>query len=107
MCSLLPEEFKLMIKEIRIIEKALGNKNKRFLTCEIPCYEKLGKSLVAARTLLEGTILTEADIMIKVSHPRGIPAKDYQKIIGIKLKQNVLFDEAIQMEHMLFDNKIN
>lgn len=99
-CSLLPEEFESMVTDIRNVEYALGTSKKKLLSCEIPCYEKLGKSLVAARDLALGTRITESDMNIKVGHPKGIPAENLKQVIGMRLKKNLVYDETIQQLHL-------
>lgn len=94
-CSLLPTEFKQMVTDIRTVEQALGDGQKRFAPCEKPCHDKLSKSLVAARNLLEGHILTKKDINAKVAHPNGIPANRLATLIGGRLKKCINFDELI------------
>lgn len=99
-CSLLPEEFESMVTDIRRVEQALGTGDKRLLSCEMPCYEKLGKSLIASRNLSPGTIIREPDMNIKVGYPKGIPAREYQNIIGMKLKNRLTYDDPIQLQDL-------
>ncbi len=56
-----------MVSCIRIMESCLGSPTKRKLGCEAACFSKLGKSLVAAKSLAAGTKLAPADIEVKVS----------------------------------------
>lgn len=65
-CSLTMSELEAMIKAMRTMELCLGSPEKRFLASEGPCWEKLGKSVVAAHSLEKGSVLTEQDISIKV-----------------------------------------
>lgn len=102
MCSLLPEEFKQMVTDIRTIEVALGSRNKKFLPSETNCFEKLGKSIVAARNLSSGEVLTEADMSMKVSVPNGVPAKKHGSMIEAKLIRPVRYDEPILEEYLEF-----
>lgn len=94
-CSLLPEEFASLVTNVRIIERASGSSEKCFGPCEIPCYEKLGKSLIAARDLKSGTILSEGDIVLKVDHSKGIPAKNFFSVLGKILTRSVNCDQSI------------
>jgi N-acetylneuraminate synthase len=45
-----------------------------------------GKSLAVNRSLPEGYVLTEEDLEAKKPSGCGIPAKDYEKVLGKKLK---------------------
>ena len=66
-CSLDFSEFRQMVAAIRTLEVALGSPDKRFLPCERPCFDKLGKSVVASKDLGKGTVLNlETDLCIKV-----------------------------------------
>lgn len=68
---------------------------KVILACELPCRNKLGKSIVAARKLEKGHQLKATDLAIKVSEPSGIFAERYFDIIDKKLEYNVDEDEPI------------
>ena len=89
-----------MVADIRTIEQALGVSAKRLLPCELPCYEKLGKSVVAASDLEPGITVSENDIVLKVDHPKGIPAKNYREVIGRKLIQHVTRDQSLREEYL-------
>uniref|UniRef100_A0A1B6FIU9 AFP-like domain-containing protein n=1 Tax=Cuerna arida TaxID=1464854 RepID=A0A1B6FIU9_9HEMI len=94
-CSLEPDEFAQMVRDIRQIEQALGSPIKKFLPCEVPCQDKLGKSVVAAENLLKGSKITEENIKIKVSQPAGIRCKYLDSVIGKTLVTDVRKDEPI------------
>ncbi|XP_046658213.1 LOW QUALITY PROTEIN: sialic acid synthase [Homalodisca vitripennis] len=94
-CSLEPDEFAQMVRDIRQVELALGSPIKQFLPCEVPCQDKLGKSVVAAEDLLKGLKISEENIKIKVSHPAGIRCKYLNSLIGKTLVTDVRKDEPI------------
>ncbi|CAF4790660.1 unnamed protein product [Pieris macdunnoughi] len=64
-CSLTPAEFKQLIKDVRVIEASLGTPIKKVVTSEIPCIDKLQKSLVMGCTKNRGEILYPGDVKIK------------------------------------------
>jgi len=64
---LTPNEFGAMVRDIRVMEACISNEEKDFLECERPCWDKLGKSVVAARELKAGHKLSRQDLAIKVS----------------------------------------
>lgn len=97
-CSLTPQEFQVMVRDIRAIEQALGDGKKTFTPNEMHCYNKLGKSIVAAKDLAAGINIEETDLKIKVSHPNGIPAKKLKRLIGAKLRRNINCDEPLLSE---------
>ncbi|MCR4329096.1 MAG: N-acetylneuraminate synthase family protein [Candidatus Roizmanbacteria bacterium] len=63
--SLLPEEFIELVRQIRIIEMSLGDTTRFPSRGEYLNRETLSKSLVAARDLKKGTVLTYDDIDLK------------------------------------------
>lgn len=80
-CSLTPEEFKMMVNEIRTIEMALGNPVKRIVMSEKACIDKLQKCIVLAKKKSQGEIIRPGDITIKVADPKGVNAAEYDQIL--------------------------
>ncbi|XP_054268101.1 sialic acid synthase-like isoform X2 [Macrosteles quadrilineatus] len=97
-CSLEPDEFKQMVKDIRTVEQALGSPVKQFLSCERSCYQKLGKSIVAARDLTSGSVLTQESVKIKVSEPSGLSCKHLSSLLGKTLNKDIKNDEPILLD---------
>ncbi|XP_016954362.1 sialic acid synthase [Drosophila biarmipes] len=69
---------------------------KTILPCELPCRNKLGKSIVAARSLEKGHKLQLTDMAIKVSEPSGLTAEAYLDVVGKELAGDVGEDEPIR-----------
>ncbi|XP_017026907.1 sialic acid synthase [Drosophila kikkawai] len=69
--------------------------DKDIMLCELPCRNKLGKSIVATRNLSKGHRLQLNDLAIKVSEPRGLTAETYWDILGKELTDSVCEDEPI------------
>ncbi len=63
--SLLPEEFTELVQQIRTVETSLGDDTRFPSRGEYLNRETLSKSLVAARDLKKGTVLTYEDIELK------------------------------------------
>lgn len=94
--ALLPEEFKEMIKMVRDIEQALRT---------IPEEERLaalekgrdwaGQSIVAARELQEGEILTRDLIFFKRPSRGGLQPSALGGIIGRRIRRRIAEDEQI------------
>src|ERR1700735_3844433 len=63
--SLEPGELKQMVSAIRNVEAALGDGIKVPAACELPNIAVARKSIVAARSLLAGHLLTGQDMSIK------------------------------------------
>ncbi|XP_034399360.1 N-acetylneuraminic acid synthase a [Cyclopterus lumpus] len=96
--SLLPSELAEMIRSIRLVERALGTGNKQMLPCEKPCFDKLGKSLVAKVRIPKGTVLTQDMLAVKVAEPMGIAAEDIFKMVGKTVTKDVEEDESLLPE---------
>jgi sialic acid synthase SpsE len=60
--SLLPDELKFLVAAIREVESALGDGVKRPAASELPVRDVARKSLVAARDLPDGAVLTREDL---------------------------------------------
>lgn len=92
--SLAPEELALMVRQIRNIEKALGEKTK--VCTEIEAANKLvaRKSIVSGQFIPRGTIISEE--MITVKRPgTGIEPGDFERVIGKKAKVDVTIDRPL------------
>lgn len=88
--SLTIEEIKQLVEGVRFIEKTLEkkinkNKNEEFKELQV----MFGKSLVVNKNLKEGHLLTFNDLEAKKPSGKGIKAKDFKKIIGKKLTNNL------------------
>jgi sialic acid synthase len=73
--------------------KAVGERV--ILDCEWPCRNKLGKSLVYAKSLPAGHTLTENDLWVKVSGG-SVPGERFYTIVGQKLTKDVMKDTSVQ-----------
>lgn len=100
--SLNPEEFGLMVENIRRIEKSLGRPGKYLLEDEIITRNKHGKSLVSKARIPAGTAVT-ADMVVCKSPGYGLKPKMLPKIIGKKTKVDILEDAVITDEHIIWD----
>lgn len=96
--SLEPHEFKCLVEQIRNVEDALGTTEKVLRNSEFPCYQKLGKTVVASQFIPSGTVLSEEMLDIKVAEPKGWQAENMYKLIGRTTKQDIEFDSSITEE---------
>lgn len=86
--------------EVNNVKVALtGVAQKKILDCEMSCRMKLGKSLVYAKSLVAGSILTADMILAKVSEPFGISGEHFDKFIGQRLIVNVRTEENVMENH--------
>lgn len=95
--SLEPDEFKKMVDSIRCIELALGDGKKRPMPSEIKNKVILCKSIVAAKNIARGEILTQDSIAIK-RPASGLSPKYFYKLIGMRALKDIEADEVLTGE---------
>ncbi len=83
--SLEPYGFKKMVRDIRNLEKAMGDGVKQVYEAELAVKHKLGKSLVAATALEAGTVINKEMLLVK-GPGTGISPMDTYEVIGKKLR---------------------
>jgi sialic acid synthase len=98
--SLEPVGMRKMIRDLRRARQALGDGVKRVLPGEEGAMSKMGKTLVAARDLPAGHLLTAADIAVK-SPGGGLPPYELDRLLGRRLSQALRADDMIRFEHLL------
>ncbi|MCA1200124.1 N-acetylneuraminate synthase family protein [Sphingomonas sp. R647] len=87
--SLLPEEFRAMVEAIRSTETALGVKSERMITQgEMMNREILAKSIFAAHDLAEGSIVKDADVVIR-SPGQGLQPNRLPDLIGLPVRRHI------------------
>ncbi|MFW0110872.1 N-acetylneuraminate synthase family protein [Rothia sp. CCM 9416] len=87
--SLLPEEFKAMVQQIREVEESIGTAAPRQVsTGELMNRVNLAKSLVATRTIAKGEVVTEADVEVK-SPGRGLQPNYLPQLLGRTMQREV------------------
>lgn len=96
LASLEPYELKSMIKAIRNIEKVLGDGMKRPSASELKNKFIVRKSIVAARNIEKGEMLSEKNITIK-RPGTGISPLQWYKIMGTRAKRKFKEDELIEI----------
>lgn len=80
--SLLPDEFASMVSAIREVEEALGSAASREITPgEMMNRVNLAKSLVAARAISAGEVITADAVAVK-SPGRGLQPNAFDKLVG-------------------------
>jgi N-acetylneuraminate synthase/N,N'-diacetyllegionaminate synthase len=84
-----------MVQAIRNVEAALGVEGKTVAAAARAAEHWARKSVVAARNLDAGSVLTESDVILK-RPGTGIPPDQYERVIGRKLLRPVSTDEVLQ-----------
>lgn len=100
--SLEPGELEKLIQQVRDVEKALGSSVKAPTASELEMLQLARRSVVAARNLVAGEILTEE--MLDILRPAvGIAPMYYDELIGRTLRANIEAGEALQWENIQRD----
>lgn len=97
--SLVPMEFKIMVDEIRKIEKALGDGVKRPSGEELSERISARRSIYASRDIPKGAVIKEEVLKI-VRHAYGLEPKKIYSLIGRKTKVLIKKDEVITLRQL-------
>lgn len=94
--SLEPQELKAMVESIRNIEVAIGSKEKHVSDSEQPNIVVARKSLVAARDIKKGEILSEQNMTVK-RPGNGISPMMWDKVAGTPAIRDFTYDSLIEI----------
>ena len=94
--SLEPDELKAMVDAIRNIEQALGDGQKHVSPSERKNMDIARKSIVAARDIRKGEVLTEDNITTK-RPGNGISPMRWDSVIGTTAIRDFGYDELIEI----------
>lgn len=94
--SLEPQELRAMVKAIRNIEQALGNGHKVVSTSERKNIEVARKSIVAARPIRKGDLLTEENLTV-MRPGDGISPMRWEEVIGTYATRDYQEEEQIKL----------
>lgn len=94
--SLEPAELKAMVSAIRNIESALGTGHKTISESERKNIEIARKSIVAARPIKAGELLTEENLTIK-RPGNGINPMRWNEVVGTRAVQSFNEEDPIQL----------
>lgn len=100
--SLEPAELKAMVSAIRNIESALGTGHKTISESERKNIEIARKSIVAARPIKAGELLTEENLTVK-RPGNGINPMRWNEVVGTRAVQSFNEEDPIQ----LVEDKLN
>lgn len=94
--SLEPNELKAMVDAIRNIEQALGDGQKHVSASEEKNMAIARKSIVAAKAIIRGELLTEENLITK-RPGSGISPMLWEEVIGTKAIRDFVEDELIEI----------
>lgn len=92
--SLMPDKFSQMVKEIRVVEKALTGYRVDLINGEDHQRRKLAKSIVAACDLIAGEVLMPCKLAVK-SPGGGVSPQNLELFIGRTITRAVKADEYV------------
>lgn len=92
--SLIPSELAEMVDAVRTVEQALGSGLKVVADAEAPNIAVARKSIVAARAIAAGEILTEENITVK-RPGSGISPMRWDEVLGTPARRDYMPDELI------------
>lgn len=93
--SLTPDAFALLVRMLREVEQAMAGTRKIVSPREQETARKLRKSIVAARNLPAGHLLTEQDLACK-SPGTGILPDHWDQVVGTRLRCAVCRDQQLR-----------
>lgn len=101
--SLEPAGLRKLVRDLDRARLAFGDGRKRAFPSEVGPLAKMAKSLVAARDLPAGHILTAGDVLRK-SPNGGLAAYLLGSVVGFPLARAVRRDEALTYDHIQCDS---
>lgn len=84
-----------MVARIRKIELARGTPEKRILPREMECFDNFRRSIVAAKNIAKGSIITRDQLTTKAPF-RGLSPRFIPEVVGKKATMDIKEDDPIQ-----------
>ena len=97
--ALNPDEFKLLVQNIREIEKTFGTGDFKLSAEELKYRNEVMKNIVARVHIARGTQITEAMLAFKRSEP-GLPPSEASRITGRFARADIDKDENITWDNV-------
>ncbi|EGA70928.1 Sialic acid synthase [Vibrio sinaloensis DSM 21326] len=91
-----PQEMKLLVEQCKSAFNALGSFERVVSQEEYAQRENMRRSVVSARQLSKGDVLTLTDIVLK-RPGTGVPADRYESVIGKVVTQDIAADQVIDL----------
>lgn len=95
-----PEEFKTLVSQIRIVEKALGSPIKQPTPGELEIKKSFCRSLVSEENIPAGTIISR-DMLTFKRPGSGIAPSDIEWVIGRTTKVDIKRDTVIELKDLV------
>lgn len=95
--SLEPQELKNLVREIRMVEAALGDGRKEPTRAEAETAAVARKSLVAARNIPAGSWLTE-ELVVALRPGTGLPPSMLSQVLGKRAARDIIEGTLLNLE---------
>ncbi|MEK7559921.1 MAG: N-acetylneuraminate synthase family protein, partial [Patescibacteria group bacterium] len=100
--ALLPEEFKIMVAQIRDIEKSLEGMPQELKLKNLENSRKwAGQAIVSSANIAADTMITRSMLAFKRPGKGGLPPEEAERMIGKTAKVDIEADEQILWEHLV------
>ncbi len=97
--SLEPFELKRLVRDIRVVDQAMGQEKRFMLRGEVLNRELFAKSLVANKGIRKGSIITEK--MVEVKGPgKGLSPDRMNDLLGVTIKRDVAQNDCFVEEDL-------
>lgn len=94
-----PKEMAGLVKACHSVAKALGNYERTLTDDEVQQRENMRRSVVSKDSLSKGTVLSAEHLVLK-RPGTGIPADEFESILGKTLLEDIDADQVIQRESL-------
>jgi len=95
-----PDEMALLVKNCSNVHIAMGSFERVIAQGELEQRKNIRRSIVAARDLKAGTILTIDDLDCK-RPGTGIPPEQIEKVVGAKLVRDIMADDLLEIRDLI------
>ncbi len=97
--SIEPSEFKLMVERIKRVKVMMGEASIRATDAELQVRDQRYRCLIAKMEIKEGEIFTEKNVGLMRPLPGkvGLPASEYERILGKKALEYIAINNPINM----------
>lgn len=94
--SLDEAQLRQLVDDVRVLEQALGCGRKVRLACEAPAHKYARRSVVAARNIPRGTVLSQADLALK-RPGTGLPPEFLDRFLGSRATRDLAEDTLLDL----------
>lgn len=99
LASLEPVELQEMVTQIRALERSFGDGQKRPREKELPVRDLVRRSLVAARDIRSGEVLTEGDVVM-LRPGTGLAPRELSRVVGRRACVDIAANTQLTWEHL-------